>query len=325
MGPVACILHVGPSVLCLVSLSNILFVQWTVGPRHRRPLHPPSCASRLQRLSGLGRGLPLDGLRTIWWRWGHLRPLFCVNTSNGSSRGYGMGPPASASPSGTPYGILRVVHARRCPEATHTRHPHRPLRSRSPSPPIRTPRPTLRAVASGVGPRFARSRRSAGSLRGRPAAAAQAELERVQLEKKMLELRTREHARQAGRPCRTSSDPHRASPVIAAGARRCRRSPGRRSVGSAAPTVAPAATRTHHHAAACRSHSAIPSSSKKDRPVPDHRAIDNLGLATPQKNHQRLIPNPKMMISEYGRHLPAGCRVSRRRPHHAPCTPGVSR
>ena len=26
MGPVACILHVGPSVLCLVSLSNILFV-----------------------------------------------------------------------------------------------------------------------------------------------------------------------------------------------------------------------------------------------------------------------------------------------------------
>ena len=25
MGPVACILHVGPSVLCLVSLSNILF------------------------------------------------------------------------------------------------------------------------------------------------------------------------------------------------------------------------------------------------------------------------------------------------------------
>ena len=26
MGPVACILHVGPAVLCLLSLSNILFV-----------------------------------------------------------------------------------------------------------------------------------------------------------------------------------------------------------------------------------------------------------------------------------------------------------
>ena len=80
MGPVACILHVGPSVLCLVSLSNILFVQWTVGPRHRRPLHYRHAASRLQRLSGLGRGLPLDGLRTIWWRW--RRPSERCSRSN---------------------------------------------------------------------------------------------------------------------------------------------------------------------------------------------------------------------------------------------------